>query len=335
MALSSAPVDLPGFSLDGSFKLTFFYDGDELLPILHLDPHTTIGAFAFRLTMIVDVVTQLACNDPTLSLHTIAFWEKAKENLREDLTMSDADPKVLVRLAYLIDTYQRGWDQFRSNHPNQAAALLEAPVDGSSEAKDEIVRQMNMASAQADIGLPSPSSTHNDDDDTDTDESTEDDETDDDDEIHMSPAMRKLQRAKPATIREAEQYVNKLDVSEEDKNMIKKHCVAILRVQKKAHERDHEKAHARGYRQGDKLARRILNQQMQDVLDMNRENLGRAKELEAAIKKEKAKVAAITREAALKGIELPYARAAAVKRARALTSPSGSTLAEAICIDQD
>ncbi|KAK2760679.1 hypothetical protein CKAH01_05365 [Colletotrichum kahawae] len=294
MALSSAPADLPGFSLDGSFKLTFFYDGDELLPILHLDPHTTIGAFAFRLTMIVDVVTQLACNDPTLSLHTIKFWEKAKENLREDLTMSDADPKVL-----------------------------------------EIVRQMNMASAQADIGLPSPSSTHNNDDDTDTDESTEDDETDDDDEIHMSPAMRKLQRAKPATIREAEQYVNKLDVSEEDRNMIKKHCVAILRVQKKAHERDHEKAHARGYRQGDKLARRILNQQMQDVLDMNRENLGRAKELEAAIKKEKAKVAAITREAALRGIELPYARAAAVKRTRALTSPSGSTVAEAICIDQD
>ncbi|KAF4834745.1 hypothetical protein CGCSCA4_v012847 [Colletotrichum siamense] len=189
-----------------------------------------------------------------------------------------------------------------------------------------------MTSAQADIGLPSPSSTH---DDTDTDESTDDDETDDDDEIHMSPAMRKLHRAKPATIREAEQYVNKLDVSNEDKAMIKKHCVAILRVQKKAHERDHEKAHARGYRQGDKSARKILNQQMQDVLDMNRENLGRVKELEAAIKKEQAKVTAVNREAALKGIELPYARAAAVKRARALTSPSGSTVAEAICIDQD
>lgn len=191
---------------------------------------------------------------------------------------------------------------------------------------------MNMASVQADVGLPSPSSTHND---TDTDESTDDDETDDDNEIHMSPAMRKLHRAKPATIREAEQYVNKLDVSDEDKAMIKKHCVAILRVQRKAHERDHEKAHARGYRQGDKSARKILNQQMQDVLDMNRENLGRVKELEAAIKKEQAKVAAVTREAALKGIELPYARAAAVKRARALTSPSRSTVAEAICIDQD
>ncbi|KAI8272825.1 hypothetical protein K4K60_011779 [Colletotrichum sp. SAR11_57] len=291
MALSSALADLPGFSLDGSFKLTFFYDGDELLPILHLDTHTTIGAFAFRLTMIVDVVTQLACDEPTLSLHTVKFWEKAKENLRDDLAISDADPKVL-----------------------------------------EIVRQMNMAFAQADVGLPSPSSTHND---TDTDESTDDDETDDDDEIHMSPAMRKLPRAKPATIREAEQYVNKLDVSDEDKAMVKKHCVAILRVQKKAHERDHEKAHAKGYRQGDKSARKILNQQMQDVLDMNRENLGRVKELEAAIKKEQAKVAAVTREAALKGIELPYARAAAVKRARALTSPSGSTVAEAICIDQD
>ncbi|KAI8303355.1 hypothetical protein K4K61_007145 [Colletotrichum sp. SAR11_59] len=169
-----------------------------------------------------------------------------------------------------------------------------------------------MASAQADIGLPSPLATHND---TDTDESTEDDETDDDDEIHMSPAMRKLHRAKPAIIREAEQYVNKLDVSNEDKAMIKKHCVAILR--------------------GDKSARKILNQQMQDVLDMNRENLGRVKELEAVIKKEQAKVAAVTREAAIRGIELPYARAAAVKRARALTSPSGSTVAEAICIDQD
>ncbi|KAF5485295.1 hypothetical protein CGCS363_v014509 [Colletotrichum siamense] len=143
MALSSAPADLPGFSLDGSFKLTFFYDGDELLPILHLDTHTTIGAFAFRLTMIVNVVTQLACDEPTLSLHTVKFWEKAKENLRDDLAMSDADAKVLVRLAYLIDTYQRGWEQYRSTYPNEAAALLEAPLDYSSEAKD--VHQLHQA----------------------------------------------------------------------------------------------------------------------------------------------------------------------------------------------